>query len=446
MTLAIPQLLVRYRRGLTLRTALLMGLGVGCVAALGWRLWLVHAHPLMVCGIGLTALGGLAWWQRRAFQQVWAARAHASLALDRLLGLEARLITAEQFANVSPPPPLYVRLMEDPALVHSLSSVRLSPITDRRTLLLAVVLLALLFWPWRANAPSQLAKLPPSPSTPPEIPPPTPPPTDQQSQMSQQQSGSQQQQQSGGSGEQPQSPQQSQQQKGDGQPRQDSADGRGQSGQQSAQQSQGDQQQHDKAKGQQSGQRAQDQAGQPASSQDGAPSNQSGAQPKTGQSRPSDSHGRGQENAGQRAVQAMSSGTQPLTAAQEEAIKADIQQMLQQLSTELKQLQADLQQQSAKQPAPPPGTSTDPDLFEDASKLEPPTGGALPIQLDVDTQPTSTARRGGGVGEPSDDAAEAPFQVQPESVDLADSATETPASQRQAIPPEYRPVFERLSR
>jgi hypothetical protein len=115
------------------------------------------------------------------------------------------------------------------------------------------------------------------------------------------------------------------------------------------------------------------------------------------------------------------------------------------MSAELKQLQTELQQQRTDQPTPAAGTSTDPELFEDASKLEPAAGGPLPIQLDVDTQPASKTRRGGGVGSPSTEAEDAPFQVQPESAQLAESGAEAAASRRQAIPPEYRPVFERLS-
>jgi len=418
---AIGRLLRLYRRHLVLQTGLPLALGAGCVAAMSWRLWLLGVRPSSIGGIVLAALAALGWWQRRALRRMWAARLHTPLALDRALGLEARLLTAAEFAERPQPPLLYARLMEDPALVRPLSSMRLSPLADRRTIALAVALLLLLLWPWRAPLLQQLAKPPtPSPTPPPEMPSPPPPPQADQAQsqtaQSQQPSGSQQQQSSGGSGEQLQSPQQSQQQKGDGQSG-GSAD-RGQSPQQQA-----------KDAGQESGK------GQPRPDAGRGQQKQAGRQ----ESAASQQGKAGQDNMGQpRQDSAEGRG-------QQEALKADIQQTLQQLSAELKQLQTELQQQRADQPTPAPGTSTDPELFEDASKLEPAAGGSLPIQLDVDTQPASKTRRGGGVGSPSTEAEDAPFQVQPESAQLAESGAEAAASRRQAIPPEYRPVFERLS-
>ena len=464
---AISRLLRRYRLQLLFQTGLLLGLGAGCVAALGWRLWLLGVRPSIIAGIGLAAMAVLGWWQRRALRRLWAARAHTPLALDRALGLEARLITAAEFADRPQPPPLYARLMEDPVLVRPLSSMRLSPLANRRTGLLAAALLLLLLWPWRAPLLPQLAKQIPSPSMPPEMPPQPPPPTkpgtpppgggvgagspeaegrrtSTQSQAPQP-SGSQQQQSSGGSGDQSQSQQHS-------------------SSPQSAQPSNGAQQQHAKAAGGESEQRPQEQTGK--AGQPGSAESQQGAEPfdsaqgsalsnveRAEQARA------GQENAGAQAqsgtAAAAAAATQQLTAAQprpasgrgqQEALKANIQQMLQELSTELEQMQKEFQHQRADQPNPAPGTSTDPELFEDASKLEPATGGPLPIQLGVDAQSTSRTRRGGGSGAPSTEAVDAPFQVQAESAELAESGAEAAAGQRQAIPPEYRPVFERLSR
>lgn len=135
-----------------------------------------------------------------------------------------------------------------------------------------------------------------------------------------------------------------------------------------------------------------------------------------------------------------------MASANQDALKADIQQMLQELSTELKQLEAQLQEETRhNQPNPAPGTSTDPNLYEQASPLERTSGRALPIQLDVDQPATSSARKGGGIGRPSGQAANATPQQQPEEVALAEQTSEEAGGQRQAIPPEYRPVFERLS-
>jgi len=97
------------------------------------------------------------------------------------------------------------------------------------------------------------------------------------------------------------------------------------------------------------------------------------------------------------------------------------------------------------EPNPLPGNATDPQLYDAASALEKASGNQLPIQLDVDTQPTSTTRRGGGTGEPSGQVAHATPQQAPEDAQLADQAAKEQPVQRQAIPPEYRPVFERLS-
>lgn len=480
---AIGRLLRLYRRHLVLQTGIPLALGAGCVAAISWRLWLLGVRPTSIGGIGLAALAALGWWQRRALRRMWAARVHTPLALDRALGLEARLLTAAEFAGRPQPPLLYARLMEDPALVRPLSSMRLAPLADRRTIALAAALLLLLLWPWRAPLLQQLAKQPmPSPTPPPEMPPP-PPPTapgtppnggvgvgspEAEGRRTSASGQSQQQQSSGGSGEPSQSSQQSQQQKGGGRSggsadrgqsesgRADSKSGRQEQASSDAQQRQA------QAGGQESGKSQQKQADKTGRQGD-APSQQGAGQAGSGKTA-----GAGQEKLGQRAAQtqpappaaptlggAGGAGSQQLSAAQprpdagrgqQEALKADIQQTLQQLSAELKQIQEELQQQRADQPTPAPGTSTDPELFEDASKLDAAAGGPLPIQLEVDTQPASKTRRGSGVGSPSAEAEDAPFQVQPESAQLAESGAEAAAGRRQAIPPEYRPVFEQLSR
>ncbi|MBI3312203.1 MAG: hypothetical protein HYZ88_01590 [Candidatus Omnitrophica bacterium] len=138
-------------------------------------------------------------------------------------------------------------------------------------------------------------------------------------------------------------------------------------------------------------------------------------------------------------------GTQPLSPAQQEQLSGEIRQLLKEMSGELKQLQAQLDAKQQDQPHPLPGTSTDPDLYDRSSTLDSRQGSQLPILFDADQQLTSSARRGGGVGEPSQRVAGATPQQPSEDATLADQADEETPIQRQAVPPEYRPVFERLS-
>ena len=145
--------------------------------------------------------------------------------------------------------------------------------------------------------------------------------------------------------------------------------------------------------------------------------------------------------------QAAGAQQQAGSSAQQELLKGDIQQLLKELSTELKQMQADLEAaQRHDQANPTAGTSTDPNLYGDSAQAKQAAGNRLPVQLEVDTQPTASTRRGGGVGKPSTDVADALPQQQPEEADLSDVRTTETGVAPQSIPPEYRPVFERLSR
>jgi len=126
-------------------------------------------------------------------------------------------------------------------------------------------------------------------------------------------------------------------------------------------------------------------------------------------------------------------------------LKADIQHLLKELSGELQTLQEELAARQEDLSAAPPGTTTDPELYGEASRVDRPTGNALPIQLGVDTNPTATSRRGGGVGTPSGRTSSASPQQPLEAVSLSEETTDEEAVHRQSIPPEYQPVFERLS-
>ena len=136
-----------------------------------------------------------------------------------------------------------------------------------------------------------------------------------------------------------------------------------------------------------------------------------------------------------------------MSAAQQEALKADIQQLLKEMSGQLKQLRAEVEaQQRSDTPNPLPGTGTAPQLYGDATAIEKTNGRQFPLQLDVDTQPASTTRRGSGVAAPSGQISDATPQQQAEEAALADRQAEEQGVSRQPIPPEYRPVFERLGR
>ena len=143
----------------------------------------------------------------------------------------------------------------------------------------------------------------------------------------------------------------------------------------------------------------------------------------------------------QRTGQAGQTGT--VGSAEGEALKADIQRALKELSGELKNLQAQLEAQ--KLSAAPPGTSTDPDLYGDAS-LETPPGATsrLPLVFDVDTQTIQSPRSGGGVRQPSGEISRQAPQMEREEVQLSPNAAPESGTTAQPIPPEYQPVFEHL--
>ena len=143
----------------------------------------------------------------------------------------------------------------------------------------------------------------------------------------------------------------------------------------------------------------------------------------------------------------MSGGQSPMDQQAQEALKGDIKQLLKQLTDELQALQARVEPQRLDLPHPTAGTSTDSQLYDDAD-LSPQADAAqrrLPVQLKVDRQAVSARRPGGGVGEPSDEVATTGPQQLEEDAQLSADAVEAETITRHAIPPEYQPVFERLS-
>ena len=114
----------------------------------------------------------------------------------------------------------------------------------------------------------------------------------------------------------------------------------------------------------------------------------------------------------------------------------------------MKQLQAQLAEASGDT-APDAGASTDPDLYEAQAPLGPDAGAAgrpLPMSLGTDAAPTNAARRGGGVGKPSDVIATDAPTAEAEEAELSEAPLDERAAERQVVPPEYRDVFDRLQK
>jgi len=504
----IQRILAEYRRRIALRTGFVMALSLGCLAAALWRVWRAGVAWPWLAGLGLAGAAAVLWWRQRMIARSDRADAvDAPVALDRALKLEGRLMTAAQFAASEQPPSLYPALIQDPALSLSSVSRHLPRVVDRRACAVAALLLLLLAWPGRTSPLRQLlAQMPLTPPPPhppapePTQPPPPPPQQDQQQQQhQQQQSGQQQQQQSGaggqsrpetsdgGRGQQQQNQPQQQQSSGSGQQQgdrqQQESGGADQQQQQGGQQpekpgesGQGRQDQQrdakpseksgDRAQGKQGedrGQRGQQQRdgagerGQAGGDQQAKTGSQQQAQQAAGQQgskaqrqsgqrdqpRPESADaGRGQQSEAGGQQQAAGGG-QPMSSAQQEALKADIQKLLKEMSGELKELQ--MQLDPKQQQRPTAGTQTDPELYEAPSPLDAARGSQLPIQLNTDAKSTAAQRKGGGAGDASDQAVSAAPQQQPEAAELSAQSGHEQGVQRQAIPPEYRPVFERLS-
>ena len=129
----------------------------------------------------------------------------------------------------------------------------------------------------------------------------------------------------------------------------------------------------------------------------------------------------------------------------QEALKAEIQELLKEVSGELRQLQSQLA--AAKvETAPAPGTGTDSELYGASAPLEPSAENALPIQLQTDAASTQTKRPASGVGRASGEVLSDAPQTQAEQAQLSDVPLEEKATGYNVVPPEYRTVFDRLNR
>ncbi|MBI4343459.1 MAG: hypothetical protein HY601_01420 [Candidatus Omnitrophica bacterium] len=446
LTTLIHRITSRYRRRLLAQAAVWAGLTGGFAWLLGARLRGLGVAPLWSAGapLLLAALG--AGWLGLRLQRRWVSPHGAAAYLDRLLGLQQRLTTAAQFAAVSQAPALYPRLLEETQQVFDAKRVRMPRPLNRPALLLVALLLLLFLLPLgRASRPGvKLA------SRPPQEPPASTTQDDRESGSQQGQGGS--------SGESSGSSQGA----GDSSGGQQSQSSSGRDGQAS----QGRDASQGKAGGQSQAQSQAEGKSGSSGSQDGRASQagqQAGAQQAGAQQHQTQQASGSQQNAGARSAaagqpqprpgaergssegtaQAGSSGA-TLSAAQQEALKAEIQELLKEVSGQLKQLETQLASQPNQQPQPNFGTTTDPSLYDAPEPLGGGGSQPLPIQLETDTQATSGQRKGGGVGAPSGEVSGAAPQVRAQEAQLSDQPLAERAASRQPVPPEYRSIFERL--
>ncbi|MBI4003968.1 MAG: hypothetical protein HY353_03005 [Candidatus Omnitrophica bacterium] len=443
VTAQLKQFTARYHTALLIKTAVWGALTLGVAAACWWRLDRLDVSPWWSLGVptalSLASAAGLAWW----LGQRWLSVHDAADRLDATLGLQQRLVTTLEFADTQPPPALYPLLVDDTTQAFSTQRARMPRAVDRASVGLAVVLLVLLLWPVKGTEPIRLAGLPgPLPTTPPpqpDIPPPqpeipSPTPQDQRTEQQQQQ--------------QQQSPSQGQQQSAE------SNQGHGEQTQQD-QQGQGGQNDHQDRAGGSDTSRDQQQTGKQADRRDGQ-SGKDGQQTAQGQQGQQSQQGQqgqqGQQVGGsdQQTQQALAkAAASPSSRGQQspggqDALKADIQQLLKELSGELKDLQEQLA--AAEVQSREAGTSTDEQLYGAPEPMARTDGPSLPIQLKTDTAETSARRPSGGLAEPSGEIAGAAPQVAPEIAELSPDSLESSAVSRQRVPPEYQSVFDRLFR
>lgn len=426
----------RYRNALLGKLGVLALLGLGILGVAAWRLSQWRVSPVFSVGLpavlALAVIATLAWSLRRH----WAFRRGGAAHLDRALGLEQRLVTAEEFAHAPQQPALYPLLVEDALVRCALERSRFPKPLTRTSGLLALILLLLLCWPRPGVGPLHLAQLPQPvlPHPPRETP---APPQDSREDRRQQGGSSSESSPSAGGGEQPQSSgDRSSSESSRGEGRQDKSDAKPQD--------QGERRDGTEAQG---GEAAQQQArdqrgdGRDQERSDDERAARSGERSGDGREAPAS---RGEHPAQAAARREQGGGGEGQSPGDQQALKAEIQELLKEVSGELKELQAQLEAVAQQQSPPEPGTSSDPDLYESAMALERPQGPALPIQLPADTAQTASRRPGGGVGRPSGEVSRSLPQTKPEDAQLSDQPLEERSSARQTIPPEYRGVFERL--
>lgn len=425
----------RYRAAALLRIGLLSSLALAMLAALAWRLSLMQVPPVFSLGapavLAAAVVAGAARWvqRRRLFSK------HGTAHLDQLLGLQQRLVTAEEFATRSSTSSLYPLLVADAARCCETAQAP-KPLT--RTSGVLILLMLLLLWP-RGGRATQLARQPglPSPGSPNGSQPGGASPSPTESKPGGASSAST------GTGQPPQGQHQSQQQQGQQREQQSQGQRQQSQGQQSQEQQQGRQGQSPQGHGKQ---------GENTSSQDAQGEGKSQRQQRDagGRQQSHSPSNQGQAD-GASAAQAQQTGKGSgskggQSPGGQEALKGEIQQLLRQVSGELKQLQAQLD--NTKSPSQPDaGTGTDAQLYDTApSELGPSGHTPMAIQLKTDIGEIKTLRPGGGVGEASDAASGDGPKTAAENAQLSETPIEESASVRQTVPPEYVGVFDRLHR
>lgn len=442
LAVLLQRLTIRYHRALLARAAVWAVLGLSGCALAAWRAqsagvpaWVAWGVP--AAGAAATA-GALSWWLRRR----WLTGARGAAFLDRTLVLDQRLVTAEEFAGVEPTPALYARLLEETERRIAEGRLGAPRPVDRAAVIAALLLLILLLWPVRSSR-LQVASRPVGM-------PPTPPAPEAADDAGTGGAGADQESRGGSDGTTP-SPgggdgEQPQDQSGRGEPSRGGPGGEGDA-RRPAQDGDG---QQESAQGSGAGQRPSDQA------QDGRAASGAQAQQPAGAGRQDQrqasagkSESRGVQSAQAASAPAASgqgqqAGASPGLSAGQEALQQDIQQLLKEMSSELKQLEQDMAAQE-HQPLPPPGTATDPELFDDQAALDPGTVSSDGIRVQTDDARVSRERPGGGVGQASGDVAAAQPKAARQAAGLADAPeAEGAVASRPVVPPEYRQVFDRL--
>ena len=194
----VQQFRVRYRNALLARAGILAALAMGLLVIGSWRLHAAGFPLRYATGTPLAAallvLGGLGWWLRQRWISTQGAAAH----LDEALGLQQRLITAEECAHAQEPGALYPLLLEDAARHYATERLRLPRPVDHTAGVLLVALLLLLILPdlnhvqGGALRPATFPSPPPPPPEPSRLQPPPPEESAQQRSTGHQPSVSQQ--------------------------------------------------------------------------------------------------------------------------------------------------------------------------------------------------------------------------------------------------------------
>lgn len=484
--------LLRYRRRFLLQAGL--RLIIGCVAIGLFAYKLSQFQVPAILSIGLPVLLGISglFFLCRWISHRWISRNAAPAYLDRTLKLQQRLVTVAEFAKDKKQSSLYHLLVED--TTHNLSDDQghMPRPFDKTAALLALALLLVWLWPADSSEQLQIAQKTEDPSFPDQRKQDTSDQRDQNSESAPQSQGSDSSndQQSGGQsgaddqmgeddspqdkesqGSDPTSSEGSQGNQEDSQQQDSTANGKmaNQSGQNNQQQrankdsssarsgsSSADQSQQQQAeeKNSRDGQSRAQANQQSASSQDKDQSRQktSASDSRSERSRQSSStrdQGSQSMQTAQRSGKQPSQGSQQnsgLSAAQQQAMRAEIKELLKELSAEMEAFHKQLAE-APEAAYPEAGTSTDPDLYERAMEIERKIQAqALPMTLATDDKESGSMRKASGIGESSEEVSDAAPQMSRDNARLSGESAPVQAVERQPIPPVYQGVFENLEK